>query len=212
MQQIDIFDDGGMDDQAQLGQLRGVPNLDVEYRPNFLSQEKASHLFDSLKLGLAWRQDQIKVYGKWHKIPRLQAWYGDPDSAYTYSGLDMLPNTWTADLAKLRILCSEHCGARFNSVLANLYRDGNDSMGMHCDNEPELGQEPVIASVTLGHARRFDFKHKVTGQKVQITLGNGSLLVMRGVTQQFWLHGIAKSKKAMGGRINLTFRQIHAGK
>ena len=179
------------------------------YIPRFLSSEKATKLFASLKENLAWEQSQIRVYGKWQTIPRLQAWYGDADAAYQYSGVMMEPLPWTKPLQQLREHVQSHCASPFNSVLANLYRDGQDCMGFHSDDEAELGEQPVIASFTLGGVRNFDLIHKTHAVKLRLPLQSGDLLVMKGDTQKYWQHGVARTKRIVEPRINLTFRQIY---
>ena len=186
-----------------------LENAQVTYYPQLIASEQADRVFTELRDTLAWRQDHIKMYGKEVKIPRLQAWYGDKEAVYTYSGLTMTPNSWTQSLLTIRTLCEQKAGVKFNAVLANYYRDGQDSMGWHADDEPELGCNPVIASVSLGQPRRFDFRHKTRGDKHQFELEHGSLLLMAGETQKFWQHGIAKRASALAGRINLTFRMIY---
>lgn len=178
------------------------------YIREFLKAETAARLFNALQAGLKWEQSQIRVYGKWQTIPRLQAWYGDAEAAYQYSGVMMEPLAWTKDLFGLKQACEKYSDSRFNSVLANLYRDGQDCMGFHSDDERELGPQPVIASLTLGGVRNFDLVHKRQPYKLRIPLKSGSLLVMKGTTQQHWQHGIARTKKPANPRINLTFRQI----
>jgi len=161
-----------------------------------------------------WQQLSIKLFGKSHPQPRLEAWYGDPGAHYSYSGIQHTPLPWTPELAQLRQALESFCNARFNSVLLNLYRDGSDSMGLHADDEPELGPHPTIASLSLGAQRRMYFKHKTRKDLIgpSIDLPHGSLLVMAGETQQYWKHGIRKTRKACGARINLTFRLIdHTG-
>ena len=180
----------------------------VSYDPAFLTSPQADYYLACLLATLAWRQDHIKLYGKEVKIPRLQAWYGDADALYQYSGLRMSPNPWTEALTRLKVLCEKRCGQSFNSVLANCYRDGQDSMGWHSDNEAELGAQPVIASVSLGQARNFDFRHNTSGEKYRQVLGPGSLLLMAGDTQRHWQHGLAKTTKLLGPRVNLTFRYV----
>ena len=141
--------------------------------------------------------------------PRLVAWFGDPGAAYTYSGLQLVPEPWSERLGSLRARTEGAAGHPFNSVLCNLYRDGNDSMGLHADAEPELGPNPVIASVSLGATRRFVLRHaKDRGERLDLDLAGGSLLVMSGTTQHFWRHGVPKQKKITDSRINLTFRRI----
>ncbi|WP_158771469.1 alpha-ketoglutarate-dependent dioxygenase AlkB [Paraglaciecola sp. L1A13] len=185
-----------------------LPDGNIRYFNHFLSTEEADHYCTRLLGSLAWRQDHIKLYGKQVKIPRLQAWYGDNDALYQYSGLNLRPNSWNDELKELRERCEAVCNVRFNSVLANCYRDGQDSMAWHSDNEPELGRYPVIASLSLGQVRNFDLKHRISGEKHRLPLEHGSLLIMAGGTQQFWLHSLAKTKKSLAPRINLTFRLV----
>lgn len=168
-----------------------------------------NELFDQVLLNLHWRQQQIVVFNRSHNEPRLSAWYGDPGCSYTYSGITLQPLRWIEPLLKIKKTCEELCGATFNSVLANLYRDGNDSMGWHADDEPELGPNPTIASVSFGAERRFDLRHKVTKEKVQVILPHGSILIMSGETQAHWMHSIAKTKKVSEPRVNLTYRFIN---
>ncbi|MDC1346896.1 alpha-ketoglutarate-dependent dioxygenase AlkB [Glaciecola sp.] len=183
-------------------------DADVQYYPNWLGISDADAFFAQLKQNLSWSQDYIRIYGRDVKIPRLQCWMGDPAATYTYSGLQMQPVGWAEPVKQIKDYCEQVTGHSFNSVLANWYRDGQDSMGMHSDDEPELGAQPVIASVTLGEPRKFIFKHKQLGIKHEIPLAHGSLLVMRGTTQQYWQHGINKTKRVIDDRINLTFRYI----
>lgn len=180
----------------------------VEYYPNWLKTKHANDLLHYFVAQLAWQQPSLQLYGKEHKIPRLQAWYGDPNTEYEYSRLKMQPLAWDARLAKMKQACEQKCQVRFNSVLANYYRHGNDSMGMHADNEPELGEQPVIASVSLGQTRRFSFKHNQSKETQRIQLEHGSLLIMKGTTQQHWQHGINKSRTQLGPRLNFTFRWV----
>lgn len=185
-----------------------MQNAQVEYYPNWLTHKHAKHLMSYFTEQLQWQQPSIVLYGQERKIPRLQAWYGDPDSQYEYSKLMMQPLPWDTRLAKLKYACEQKCGAPFNSVLANWYRSGSDSMGMHSDNEPELGHQAVIASVSLGQTRRLTFKNIHTKESHRIGLEHGSLLVMKGDTQQFWQHGLNKSRTQTGARLNFTFRYV----
>jgi alkylated DNA repair dioxygenase AlkB len=153
-----------------------------------------------------WREETVVVYGKRHLQPRLTAWHGD--AAYRYSGLTLAPQPFTPLLETIRAAVQTATGREFNSVLLNYYRNERDSMGMHSDDEPELGPEPAIASVSFGAARTFILKHKRTREAVRLPLLDGSLLLMAGATQHNWLHGINKSAKALGPRVNLTFRKI----
>lgn len=176
---------------------------------DFIAPDVAQHLFQLFVDNLQWHQSQIRIYGKWQTIPRLQAWYGDTEAAYQYSGVMMEPHVWTNELQQLRLDCQTLCQQAFNSVLANLYRDGQDCMGFHSDDEKELGKEPVIASLTLGGCRNFDLLHKKHPYKLRLPLQAGSMLVMKGETQKNWQHGIARTKQPVSPRVNLTFRQIH---
>ena len=154
----------------------------------------------------AWRQESVVVYGKRHPQPRLTAWHGE--AGYTYSGLHLAPLPMTPLLAQLRSAVEAATGHRYNSVLLNYYRDGADSMGMHSDDEPELGPHPAIASLSYGATRSFVLRHKRTGRTLKFDLADGNLLLMAGALQQNWLHGINKTAKPTGPRLNLTFRYI----
>lgn len=186
-----------------------MQDADVRYYPQWLTSSESDNYFTELVATLDWRQDTIKLYGKEHLIPRLQAWYGDPEAEYEYSGLPLVPLSWTKALQQLKRRCETVTGTSFNSVLANWYRHGQDSMGMHSDDEPQLGSQPVIGSISLGEERKLVFKHKQTKQRIPITLQHGSLLIMAGETQHYWQHGINKTAKPIEGRINLTFRRIY---
>jgi alkylated DNA repair dioxygenase AlkB len=169
-------------------------------------------LLDALILETAWREESITLYGKTHLQPRLVAWYGDRDAAYRYSGRTYQPHPWTPRLAALRDRMEQLAGARFNSVLLNYYRDHRDSMGLHADDEPELGEQPVIASLSLGEERVLYFRHKrergVRG--LDLPLPDGSVLLMRGETQANWKHGMRKLSRPCGPRVNLTFRWVYS--
>jgi len=164
------------------------------------------NIFTRLRDETPWRQDSIVLFGKQHLQPRLTAWYGD--ASYTYSGLRLDPLPWTPLLAELRAAVEAACGCRFNSVLLNYYRNERDSMGMHSDDEPELGPEPAIASLSFGATRSFILRHKRNKRTIKLDLHDGSLLLMSGSLQSNWLHGIHKAARSLGERINLTFRFI----
>ena len=170
----------------------------------------ADSLFERLRSEIPWADHQVFVFGRWVQQPRLTAWFGDSDQPYHYSGNSLQAHQWTPDLLSIRGICEQLSGSTFNSALANLYRNGSDSIAWHADDEPELGTDPVIASVNLGQERRFDLRHRDTGETVKVPLPHGSVLVMSGPTQHHWLHQVAKSAKALAPRINLTFRMIHA--
>lgn len=186
-----------------------MPDADVIYYPNFIAPVQATKLMEVLSRTVPWKQDQITLYGKTYDVPRLQVWYGDPEASYEYSKLTLAPIVWTQELLELKLLCEQAAGVNFNSVLANLYRDGSDGVGRHADDEPELGIQPVIASLSFGQTRNLDFYHNNLTHKLRLPLESGSLLVMKGPTQHNWQHSVAKTKKAMAARINLTFRFIN---
>lgn len=179
--------------------------------PQFFGREESDRFFAQLQSNLEWRQDLIRVFGREVRIPRLNAWYGDEGKTYTYSGNSMSPLLWTPTLTLIKERIEKEIGLNFNSVLANLYRDGKDSVSWHSDDEPELGINPVIASVSFGETRRFQLRHKSNKElkKVEIALTHGSLLIMKGATQHYWKHQIPKTAKKIGARINLTFRVVN---
>lgn len=194
---FDLFDD--------------TPNPDVDWYPDWLSPEAAAALHARIVAETAWQQDRIRTPAGWIDLPRLTAWQGEPDAIYVYSGIRNVPQPWTPAVAELRDAVDAVCGARFNSVLLNRYRNGADSMGWHADKERELGAEPVIASVSFGVARRFDLRHNATGVVRSFRLTGGSLLVMRGQTQSQWRHRVPKESGVVGERVNLTFRLVTPG-
>lgn len=157
-----------------------------------------------------WRQEHVTLWGRTYPQPRLVAWYADAGQRYSYSGVTLEASPFTALLREIKTYVEELCGDHFNSVLLNYYRDQRDSMGFHADDERELGARPSIASLSLGEERPFIMKHRSRKDinDLRITLASGSLLLMRGATQSNWKHGVPKSSKPMGPRINLTFRQI----
>lgn len=156
-----------------------------------------------------WKQDYIKFFGKTHPLPRLTSWYGDPGASYEYSGIQSDPNPWNDRLIFVKSKIEEALGVRFNSVLLNWYRDGSDSLNWHADDEKELGVEPIIASANFGSPRDFLFRRKDNKDvKLAVKLKHGSLLVMRGKTQEQWVHSVPKRSGRLGTRFNLTFRQI----
>jgi len=166
---------------------------------------------DTLRRELPWRQNQLRMFGREIPEPRLVAWLGDAGADYSYSGIRLEPAPWNPTVCSLRQICADLAGVEFNSVLVNLYRDGNDSVDWHADDEAELGAEPVIASLSLGATRRFDLRHRASGETVSVDLPPGSVVVMSGRCQAEWGHRVAKTKRHVGPRINLTFRTILAG-
>jgi alkylated DNA repair dioxygenase AlkB len=181
---------------------------DIKYVPNFYQSDDAWRLFELLKEQTQWRQDTITVYGKQHLTPRLSCWFAEPWMDYSYSNHTMTPTPLTSLLLATKSKIELEFGDKFNSVLANYYRDGQDSNGWHSDNEPELGRNPIIASLSLGASRDFHLRHKHDkSKKHKMALEHGSLLIMRGTTQSRWQHHIPKRATAEA-RINLTFRTI----
>lgn len=176
---------------------------------NFFDTELSNQFLQKLLQTIQWRQDYIKLFGKTHPVPRLTALYGDDRKTYTYSGILMNPLPWTDELFVIKNSIEKVAKVSFTSVLINLYRNGNDSNGWHSDNEKELGQNPVIGSVSFGSTRIFKIRHlqdKALEKKILLT--HGSFLLMQGSTQHFWEHQIPKTAKTFTPRINLTFRII----
>jgi alkylated DNA repair dioxygenase AlkB len=180
----------------------------IFYR-DFFNADESEKLFLELNASTQWQQDTITLYGRCMPLPRLQAWYGDEGKSYTYSGIEQHPKLWTPVLSTIKARIEQVAQVKFNSVLLNLYRHGKDSVAWHSDDEPELGQNPIIGSVSFGDTRRFSLKHKqIKDRKVEIDLPHGSFLLMRGKTQHYWQHQIAKTTKEVRPRINLTFRIV----
>lgn len=181
-----------------------------ELYPHWLSADAARASFDALLREVPFAQRAIRVFGREVLQPRLVAWVGEPDAIYRYSGTTHVPEPFGPALSALRERVGREAGERFNSVLCNLYRDGKDAMGMHSDREPELGPAPVIASLSLGAARRFQLRHRKgkARRQLDLLLEHGSLLIMRGTTQQHYRHGIPREPAVTEPRINLTFRRI----
>ncbi|ESS70990.1 2OG-Fe(II) oxygenase [Methyloglobulus morosus KoM1] len=174
----------------------------------FYGHVESDQLFAKLLSDLQWQEEDIFIFGKWVKVPRLMCWYGDREAYYEYSGVNHQPRPWTSELHAIKEKVEQQCHCAFNSVLANLYRDGKDSMGCHADDERELGVNPTIASLSLGEGRLFKMHHKKSKQSLNITLQHGDLLVMGGMCQRYWVHSVPKTKAHKTQRINLTFRKI----
>lgn len=192
-----------------LAELLSMPDGDVVIYQTLFKQKESNQLFSDLYNNTNWKQEYIKLYGKPVSIPRLTAWYGDSGKSYTYSKIAMNPEPWTSALLKIKSRIEALSGVQFNSVLINLYRSGSDSVAWHSDDEPELGDNPVIGSVSFGGTRRFVFRHKYKKElKKAVDLAHGSFLIMKGSTQHFWQHQVPKTAKPVEPRINLTFRVI----
>ncbi|MCB0382489.1 MAG: alpha-ketoglutarate-dependent dioxygenase AlkB [Psychroserpens sp.] len=186
-----------------------LPNAELIYIPKFLNQLQANYYFYYLKQHVNWQQDDITIFGKTYKQPRLTALYAENKTSYSYANTTMHPTPLTSELKALKKIIETEAHHKFTTVLINLYRDGQDSNGWHADNEKELGKNPVIASLSLGETRPFHFKHRdLKDERYKLHLEHGSLLIMKDEMQHHWLHQIAKTKKIIGERINLTFRTL----
>ena len=188
--------------------ITGYENLEIDIYQDISLDQKKNLWFKSCLNDLNWEKGFIKIFGKTHQIPRLQSWYADNGIEYTYSGKKLKRHNWNETLIEIKGEIEKITSFKFNSVLANLYRDENDSMGLHSDDEKELGINPVIASLSLGESRDLYFKHKNIKKSLNIPQKNGQLIVMHGETQKYWKHEIKKTKKFKKPRINLTFRNI----
>lgn len=182
----------------------------VYYFGVVFNREQIRFYRDKLMNHIEWRNDEAFIYGKHFVTKRKVAWYGDEPYSYTYSKITKQALPWTPELHVLKKIAESHTKTTYNSCLLNLYHNGDEGMSWHSDDEKTLLKNGAIASYSFGADRIFSFKHKMTGEKVSITLENGSLLVMKGETQSYWLHQLPKSKKIRTARINLTFRTIVA--
>lgn len=185
---------------------------ELYYLPHFVNHSTANNYFLKLKQSIVWDQKPITIFGKKVMQPRLTAWYGDSDVSYKYSGLKLTAMAWTDELLHLKNKIEQSCGHKFNSVLLNYYRNGSDSMGWHRDNESELGENPIIASLSLGQSRKFKIRNYFDKKETfYILVETGSLLLMKSEMQTYWEHSIAKELKVAQPRINLTFRYVQKG-
>jgi len=189
---IDLFDDG--------------PDIVIE--SGFFAPAQSARIFEQLKAQIAWRREVMRFGRKEVLQPRLTAWYGDDAKTYVYSSVRNHPLPWTPLLLSLKAKAEAFAESAFNSVLLNYYRDGGDSVGWHADNEPELGERPVIASLSFGATRTLELRKRTTGKVTKLPLTSGSILVMRGTTQHHWVHRVPR-EPGSASRINLTFRFIH---
>jgi len=186
-----------------------LPNADLQLLSHWQQAYVADQWLEQLTQQTPWQQPQVRIYGRHVAVPRLVAWYGDAEASYRYSGLTHQPLPWTPLLAQIRAQVEQAAGQPLNGVLLNYYRDGQDSMGWHSDDEAELGANPLIASLNLGGTRRFDLRRKGHNRiEHSLHLQHGSLLVMRGPTQHHWQHQVAKTRTPCAPRLNLTFRLI----
>ena len=191
-------------------EIKSIIGHDVRLLEQLFDAQSSSDLFNTLYETLSWQSHQIKLFGRLLDQPRLTAFYGDYGIHYTYSNLTLTAEPFTQELLFIKQTIESVCQTTFNCVLANLYRDGSDSMGWHSDDEPSLGDQPTIASVSFGAERIFHLRHKfdqsMPTQKV--LLSHASLLIMQGQSQSHWQHQLPKSKRVALPRINLTFRRI----
>jgi alkylated DNA repair dioxygenase AlkB len=187
-----------------------IPDAEVLYAARTDLPLPPALLLERLIAEIEWRAEDIVLWGRNVTQPRLIAWYGDPGASYTYSGVRHEPLPWTNLLLEIKASVERATSAAFNSVLLNYYRHERDSMGLHSDDEPELGPEPIIASLSLGEVRTFVMRHKKRKDlaPMRLPLASGSLLLMRGTTQRNWRHGLDKQSTPCGPRVNLTFRRI----
>jgi alkylated DNA repair dioxygenase AlkB len=181
----------------------------IIWEPNFFKEKIADEYYEYLLNKLPWKGGRIKLFGKEHDIPRKQVFFADEELSYSYSGKSLQKSQWDDRVTQIRSIVEEHTDTKYNACLANLYRDGNDSNGWHADNERELGDDPVIASLSFGVSRKFHLKHNFTKEKMSFELSHGSLLIMGGAMQHHWKHQIPKSKKVQDARVNLTFRKLY---
>ncbi|MBM3603030.1 MAG: alpha-ketoglutarate-dependent dioxygenase AlkB [Alphaproteobacteria bacterium] len=180
----------------------------VSYHGTIMDADMAAHYHNHLLATIPWQQDQAVIFGRRIITARKVAWFGDPGCDYSYSGTIKRATPWTAELLDLKSRVEGAANTTFNACLLNLYDDGSQGMGWHSDNESTLGIDPIIASLSLGAARKFAFRHKTTKQTIAVMLEPGSLLIMRGATQSHWHHSLPKSSRVHHPRINLTFRRI----
>jgi alkylated DNA repair dioxygenase AlkB len=210
MSQIDIF--GNPIQQASESNtkegLTVIENGEFVFYSKFFPKSESDLMLKNLHRNINWKQESMHMYGKKIDFPRLTAWYGNNDKPYSFSGITLQPLPWTSEILTIKRKIESIANTEFNSVLLNLYRDGNDSISWHTDAERELGINPIIASVNFGATRKFQLKHIKTKEKLEIELTNGSLLIMQGELQHFWQHQVPKTSKAVNERINLTFRVI----
>lgn len=180
----------------------------VHYYGKILSQQKADHYMNVLSETIAWRNDEAVIMGRKIFTKRKVAWYGEKPFSYTYSKTTKYALPWTGELLELKLLVEKQTGETFNSCLLNLYHNGEEAMAWHSDGETDLKKDGAIGSMSFGAERKFAFKHKNTGEKVELYLEHGSLLIMAGTTQTHWLHRLPPTKKISRPRVNLTFRTI----
>jgi alkylated DNA repair dioxygenase AlkB len=182
------------------------------YYEKVIPENQIMQLLDELLNHISWENERVVMFGKEIITKRKVAFYSDPLIAYTYSSRTKVGLPWKETLITLKNIVELITKEKYNACLLNLYHNGEEAMGWHCDNEKEIVTNSSIASISIGASRKFSFKHKVTKETISIQLENGSLLEMKGTIQQHWWHSLPKSKKVTESRINLTFRQMYAPK
>ncbi|QHT67433.1 alpha-ketoglutarate-dependent dioxygenase AlkB [Rhodocytophaga rosea] len=180
----------------------------VNYYGKILEPTDANFYLEKMLSTIAWKNDEAVIFGRHLITKRKAAWYGDKTYEYTYSNTTKQALPWTKELLELKAMVEQSSGTTYNSCLLNLYHDGQEGMAWHSDDEKSLGKDSAIASLTLGAERKFSFKHKQTKETVSLVLEHGSLLVMKGTTQTYWLHRLPPTKKITTPRVNLTFRTM----
>lgn len=181
---------------------------EVYYYADFFTNQESQEYLRILTNEIPWKHDEVVIFGKVIQTLRKVAWYADNERPYTYSGRTKIGLPWTPSLISIKSAIEKKAQITFNGGLMNYYHDGNEGASWHSDNEKTIIPNSCIASVSFGAARKFEFKHKQTQEKVSIELGAGSLLLMQGTTQTHWIHQLPKSKKIKDPRLNLTFRQM----
>lgn len=180
----------------------------TEYYGKIFSDEECEKYYQYLFNQIPWENDEAVIFGKLIYTKRKVAWFGEKEFEYTYSNRTKYAKLWTPELLELKQKCEKVSGETYNSCLLNLYHEGSEGMAYHSDAEKDLKKHGAIASLTFGAARKFSFKHKVSKERIDILLENGSLLVMKGTTQENWLHRLPSTAKVKTPRVNLTFRTI----
>lgn len=210
MSQVDIFGNiiNPKSNNKPKEGLTVIENGEYIFYTNFFTKSESDILLKGLQKNIVWKQESMNMYGKKIDFPRLTAWYGNNDKPYYFSGITLQPLPWTNEIYEIKNKIEKIAKTEFNSVLLNLYRNGNDSISWHTDAEKELGINPVIASVNFGATRKFQLRHIKTKEKIEIELTHGSLLIMQSELQHFWQHQVPKTSIPVGERINLTYRVI----
>lgn len=208
---MDLFNQSDLFEQTEQPLVRkfDLPQADVTLYERFFTKKESDMLYNYLIENINWQQDHMRIYGKKVELPRLTAWYGDTKRPYSYSGIGMETQLWTEELLFIKSRVETVAATNFSGVLLNYYRNGQDSVSWHTDNEKMLGKDPIIGSVTFGATRLFQMRHRTNKeQKISIPLTHGALLLMKGSTQLFWEHQVPKTNKTIFPRINLTFRVL----